>query len=41
MCQRHHLAYDAEHHHGNAWRTRRAKSGTVELFPLDEVHDAR
>ena len=32
MCQRHHLAYDHDHHRANAWATRRAKSGTLELF---------
>ena len=30
MCQRHHLAYDHEHHMANAQRTRRAH--TPELF---------
>lgn len=32
MCQRHHLAYDHEHHRTNAQATRRARSGTLELF---------
>lgn len=32
MCQRHHLAYDADHHRANSWATRRARSGTLELF---------
>ncbi len=32
MCQRHHLAYDHEHHRANAQATRRAKAGTLELF---------
>lgn len=32
LCQRHHLAHDAEHHRANAKATRRAKSGTLELF---------
>lgn len=32
LCQRHHLAHDAEHHRANAQATRRAKSGTLELF---------
>lgn len=32
MCQRHHLAYDHEHHQRNAQATRRAKAGTLELF---------
>lgn len=31
-CQRHHLAYDHQHHQANAQATRRAKSGTLELF---------
>lgn len=32
MCQRHHLAYDNDHHRANAQATRRAKAGTLELF---------
>jgi hypothetical protein len=32
MCQRHHLAYDHDHHRVNAQATRRARSGTLELF---------
>jgi len=32
MCQRHHLAYDQDHHRANAQATRRAKAGTLELF---------
>lgn len=32
MCQRHHLAYDRDHHRTNAQATRRAKAGTMELF---------
>ena len=32
MCQRHHLAYDHDHHRANAQATRRAKSGTMEMF---------
>lgn len=32
MCQRHHLAFDAELHQANAQATRREKSGTLELF---------
>lgn len=32
LCQKCHLAYDAEHHRANAQATRRAKSGTLELF---------
>lgn len=32
MCQRHHLAYDHDHHRANAQITRRAKSGALELF---------
>jgi hypothetical protein len=31
-CQRCHLAYDKDHHRANAQATRRAKSGTAELF---------
>ena len=31
-CQRHHLAHDHDHHRANAQATRRAKSGTAELF---------
>ena len=31
-CQRHHLAYDHDHHRANAQATRRAKAGTLELF---------
>lgn len=31
-CQRHHLAYDHEHHLASAHATRRARSGTLELF---------
>lgn len=32
MCQRHHLAHDNDHHRANAQATRRAKSGTAEMF---------
>ena len=32
MCQRHHLAYDAQHHRINAQATRRKRAGTLELF---------
>lgn len=32
MCQRHHLAHDHDHHRANAQATRRAKSGTLEMF---------
>lgn len=32
MCQRHHLAYDHDHHRANAQATRRANAGTLELF---------
>lgn len=32
MCQRHHLAYDHDHHRASAQATRRAKAGTLELF---------
>lgn len=31
-CQKCHLAYDHEHHQKNAQATRRARSGTLELF---------
>ena len=30
--QRHHLAYDHDHHRRNAQATRRAKAGTLEMF---------
>lgn len=32
LCQRCHLAYDAEHHAQNAAATRRKKSGQLEIF---------
>lgn len=32
LCQRHHLAHDQDHHRRNAQATRRARSGTAELF---------
>ncbi len=32
-CQRHHLAHDHDHHRANSQATRRAKSGTLGLFP--------
>lgn len=32
MCQRHHLAYDHDHHRANAQATRRARAGTMALF---------
>lgn len=32
-CQRHHLAYDREHHAANAYRTRRAGKAVGDLFP--------
>lgn len=32
MCQRHHLAYDVEHHRETAQATRQARSGNLELF---------
>jgi hypothetical protein len=32
LCQRHHLALDADHHRANAQATRRARAGTLELF---------
>ena len=31
MCQRHHLAYDQEHHKTNSYMTRKAKAQTQEL----------
>jgi hypothetical protein len=31
-CQRHHLAYDHDHHRANSQATRRARAGTLELF---------
>ena len=31
-CQRHHLAYDQEHHKQTAYATRKAKANTQELF---------
>lgn len=31
-CQRHHLAYDAEHHKANAYRTRKERARTGDLF---------
>lgn len=34
-CQRHHLAYDQQHHAANAYRTRRARLANLEL-PLEE-----
>lgn len=33
-CQRHHLAYDQEHHAETAWRTRKALDPTPDLFGL-------
>lgn len=32
MCQRHHLAYDSDHHRSTAYATRRARANTPELF---------
>ena len=32
MCQRHHLAYDAEYHQITAYRTRKAAAQTADLF---------
>lgn len=32
MCQRHHLAHDREHHKASAWRTRKSKARTADLF---------
>lgn len=34
MCQRHHLAYDAEHHKQTAYATRKAAANTGDLFAL-------
>lgn len=31
MCQRHHLAYDHQHHITNAYMTRKSKANTLEL----------
>ncbi|MEY2689497.1 MAG: hypothetical protein RL375_3696 [Pseudomonadota bacterium] len=31
-CQRHHLAYDREHHRSSAYRTRKDKAQTMEMF---------
>jgi hypothetical protein len=31
MCQRHHLAYDHQHHQANAYMTRRERANTLEL----------
>lgn len=31
-CQRHHLAYDAEHHRQTAYATRKANARTMDLF---------
>lgn len=39
MCQRCHLAYDAEHHRRTAYATRKAKARTRDLFCQD-VEDA-
>jgi hypothetical protein len=32
MCQRHHLAYDQEHHRQTAYATRRARFASADLF---------
>lgn len=32
LCQRHHLAFDAEHHKRTAYATRRSKLGMTDLF---------
>lgn len=32
LCQRHHLAYDAEHHVRTAYRTRKIQAQTLDLF---------
>ena len=31
-CQRHHLAYDREHHQANAYRTRKDRACTADIF---------
>jgi len=31
-CQRHHLAYDREHHKQSAYMTRKARAGTMEMM---------
>lgn len=36
-CQRHHLAYDAEHHTRTAYATRKAAAATVDMFAGAEV----
>lgn len=33
-CQRCHLAYDREHHKRSAWLTRKARSGTPDMFGM-------
>lgn len=37
MCQRHHLAYDAQHHKETAYATRRRASATADLFSHAEA----
>jgi hypothetical protein len=37
-CQRHHLAYDQQHHAHTAYATRRAARGTPDLFPELLLH---
>lgn len=32
LCQRHHLAHDAQHHRQTAYATRKAKANTADLF---------
>lgn len=38
MCQRCHLAYDAEPHRTNAAATRRARKAVGDLFDADTAH---
>lgn len=40
-CQRCHLAHDREHHKRSAWLTRRARSGTPDLFGMMEGQDSK
>lgn len=37
MCQRHHLAYDAQHHRQTAYTTRKRAAGTADLFELADT----
>ncbi|HIH2621699.1 TPA: hypothetical protein ACYLIB_005653 [Burkholderia cenocepacia] len=40
LCQRCHLAYDAEHHRANAAATRRARKAIGDLFEVARAGDA-